>query len=239
MTEKLPFNTESLDSLPETVHSFYTQNEDGKFQLSLDGGPAEKVKEFRENNIKANNELKNTQDALTQILGLLQGQQTTQKDPVERQKELQNEVTPNALGDKDVIKQLQDLIKASNDEKAQLKTEKETNDKSAAINSVATELGVPASAQVDVKNRVLAMKHKWEDGQFVFEKLDENGQPMTLKAILDKEIRPSATHLFINQTGTKADPKKLIRTVGQDSNNNAPLSPLERIRAGLELNKNK
>lgn len=195
MTDKLPINTDSLESIPEAVHSFYTQTDDGKFQLSVDGtlGEPSKLAEFRNNNIQ----LKQERDQLQSQLDNL----TKKVDPaqLEEKKDAQPSDRMTALEAK--FAELNQQL-AQKDEALVRKTKEDQ------IRSVSTELGIPATAHLDVINRVMNIKHTMVGEAMTFESfVKDDGTSYTVKDLIDTEIRKVAPHFFINKQGSGRDPK--------------------------------
>lgn len=209
---KLPFNTDSLESLPEAIHSFYTKTDDGKFTLSIDGSYIEssKLDEFRSNNIQ----LKQEKEDIEKRLNDLTTQFNAAKDDDKGNTQPSDRVQALETRFGELNQQLADLNKqlADKDETLTRKTKEDQ------IRSAATALEIPATAHIDIINRVLSQSHKFENDKITFEAFaDDSGNAYDVKTFIDKEIRQSAPHFFIQKSGTGQDPKG--KAVISDFNN--------------------
>lgn len=191
---KLQFKLDSLESLPEALHSYYVQTEDGKFTLSLDGTYVEssKLDEFRNSNIQLRQEKENIQKQLDSLSKLNPALSEEKEDaqPSDRLGALEK-----------MVKDLLDSNKSKDE--ALIRRSKEDQ-----IKAAANELGIPASAAVDIVNRVMSQSHKYENDKITFDAYaDDEGNPYDVKTFIDKEIRKSAPHFFVQRSGTGIDPK--------------------------------
>ena len=235
----IQFVVESLDGLPEEVAKEYSQGEDKKFYLDVEGAVSAdvhktKVAEFRDKNIELLQEAKKFKDV----------DPDKYRKMLKRVPELEKLVKDGVSADK-VDKLVSDRI-------AQMKTEYEEKEKGhltiidkqsrqleslvidTKFSAAAVEKGVRPEAISDVILRAKGV-FKVEEGKAVPYEGDnviygKDGSKAMSPGEWIEGLRKSAGHLFQPNTGTGAP--RYRQTGGVDP---SKLSPLAKIQAGMNI----
>jgi hypothetical protein len=209
-TQPLTLYTDTLDSVPESLHSFYEKQEDG-YKLNVKNAvPSAKLDEFRTNNRKLNAELEDLRKQMSYV----------DMDEYNKLKEqYSKDKAKGSIPETDVEQTLAKRtaeMKADYEKKLAEMTENysKTNQKLSTVlidnqvQSSAAKHNVRQSAFEDV---LLRAKNTFslEDGKAIAKDpngetiYNNEGEPMTIDQWINK-LSKSATHLFEESTGTGA-----------------------------------
>jgi hypothetical protein len=209
-TQPLTLYTDTLDSVPESLHSFYEKQEDG-YKLNVKNAvPSAKLDEFRTNNRKLNAELEDLRKQMSYV----------DMDEYNKLKEqYSKDKAKGSIPETDVEQTLAKRtaeMKADYEKKLAEMTENysKTNQKLSTVlidnqvQSSAAKHNVKQSAFEDV---LLRAKNTFslEDGKAIAKDpngetiYNNEGEPMTIDQWINK-LSKSATHLFEESTGTGA-----------------------------------
>jgi len=231
--QPLTLYTDSLDSVPESLHSFYEKQEDG-YKLNVKNAvPSDKLDEFRTNNRKLNAELEEMRKQMSYV----------DMDEYNRLKDqYSKEKAKGSIPETDVE---QTLSKRTAEMKAEYEKKlAELNDNyskaSQKLSTVLIDNQVQSSAakhnvkQSAFEDVLLRAKNTFslQDGVAVAK--DSNGEtiynaegePLTIDQWINK-LQKTAGHLFEESTGVGA--KGQTRPVQQQTQ----MSSLDKIQAGL------
>ena len=231
--QPLTLYTDSLDSVPESLHSFYEKQEDG-YKLNVKNAvPSAKLDEFRTNNRKLNAELEEMRKQMSYV----------DMDEYNRLKDqYSKEKAKGSIPETDVE---QTLSKRTAEMKAEYEKKlAELNDNyskaSQKLSTVLIDNQVQSSAakhnvkQSAFEDVLLRAKNTFslQDGVAVAK--DSNGEtiynaegePLTIDQWINK-LQKTAGHLFEESTGVGA--KGQTRPVQQQTQ----MSSLDKIQAGL------
>ena len=233
-TQPLTLFVDSLDSIPESLHSHYEQMEDG-YKLNIKNVvPSAKLDEFRTNNRKLNSEL---EDLRKQMSYVDMDEYNRLKDQYSKEK------TKGSIPETDVE---QTLSKRTAEMKAEYEKKLEelnsqytsTNQKLSTVlidnqvQSNATKYNVKSTAMEDVLLRAKTAfvleegkaVAKDDKGETIY---NSQGEPLTVEEWVSR-LQKSAGHLFEESTGTGArGQRKVVQTQNQ-------MSAIDKIQAGLK-----
>jgi hypothetical protein len=240
MAEQLSYYVENLDNIPQEIHQFYTESDDG-FLLSVDGVvPKAKLNEFRTTNRKLNAELEEVNNKFKYV-------------DVEEYKTLKENQTNDAV--KGVVQEsdvnnivdtrVKEMKVAHNTEITSYKEEihKVNSQLSTllidnAVTSEATKHSVKSGAVEDIllrAKRTFAVNNGQveahnTDGEIIY---NNAGDPLTITEWIT-DLGKAAPHLFQESTGALTQGNKPgIQTLTPHE----PMSPRELIAKGLRQNK--
>jgi len=231
--QQLTLYTDTLDSVPESLHSFYEKQDDG-YKLNVKNAvPSAKLDEFRTNNRKLNAELEDLRKQMSYV----------DMDEYNRLKEqYSKEKAKGSIPETDVEQTLSKRtaeMKAEYEKKLAEITENytKTNQKLSTVlidnqvQSSAAKHNVKQSAFEDVllraKNTFTLQDGvavaKDSKGEIIY---NSEGEPLTIDQWISK-LSKSATHLFEESTGAGARGQKtVVQTTTQGTS-------LDKIQAGL------
>lgn len=213
-TQPLTLFVDSLESIPESLHSFYEQQEDG-YKLNVKNAvPSAKLDEFRTNNRKLNSELEDLRKQMNYF----------DKDEYDRLKnQYSKDKAKGSIPETDVE---QTLSKRTAEMKADYEKKLEelnnqytsTNQKLSTVlidnevQSNATKYNVRSTAMEDVLLRAKTA-FVLEDGKAVAKDpngeivYNSQGEPLTIEQWVNK-LQKTAGHLFEESTGAGARGQK-------------------------------
>tara|TARA_S200002703_G_C3774596_1_gene238487 strand:+ start:382 stop:1140 length:759 start_codon:yes stop_codon:yes gene_type:complete len=231
--QPLTLYTDTLDSIPEPLHSFYEKQEDG-YKLNVKNAvPSAKLDEFRTNNRKLNAELEEMRKQMSYV----------DMDEYNRLKDqYSKEKAKGSIPETDVE---QTLAKRTSEMKAEYEKKlAELNDNysqaSQKLSTVLIDNQVQSSAakhnvkQTAFEDVLLRAKNTFslQDGVAVAKDskgetiYNSEGEPLTIDQWINK-LQKTAGHLFEESTGVGA--KGQTRPVQQQTQ----MSSLDKIQAGL------
>lgn len=231
--QPLTLYTDSLDSIPESLHSFYQKQDDG-YKLNVKNVvPSAKLDEFRTNNRKLNAELEEMRKQMSYV----------DMDEYNRLKDqYSKEKTKGSIPETDVEQTLAKRtaeMKADFEKKLAEMTDNysKTNQKLSTVlidNQVQSSAAKHNVKQTAFEDVLLRAKNTFslEDGKAIAK--DQNGEiiynnegePLTIDQWISK-LSKSAGHLFEESTGVGARGQKT--PVQQQTQ----MSSLDKIQAGL------
>lgn len=233
MTEQLSYYVETLDNIPEELHQFYTEGDDG-FLLSVDGVvPKAKLNEFRTTNRKLNAELEKFKYVdLDEYKSLKDNQTNNAVKGVVQEADVSNIVDARV---KEMRSTHDTEINSYKDEinkvKSQLSTLLIDNAVTAEANKHSVKSGAVEDILLRAKRTFTVNEGQVEahnaDGEVVYNK---SGDPLTINEWIT-ELGKSAPHLFQESTGALTQGNK----PGIQSMATQPaMTPREMIAQGLK-----
>jgi len=232
--QPLTLYTDSLDSVPESLHSFYEKQEDG-YKLNVKNAvPSAKLDEFRTNNRKLNAELEEMRKQMSYV----------DMDEYNRLKDqYSKEKAKGSIPETDVEQTLSKRtaeMKAEYEKKLAEMTENYSK-ASQKLSTVLIDNQVQSSAakhnvkQSAFEDVLLRAKNTFslQDGVAVAK--DSNGEtiynaegePLTIDQWINK-LQKTAGHLFEESTGVGAKGQKSVVSVSKEQ------TPMEKISFGLK-----
>lgn len=232
--QPLTLYTDSLDSIPESLHSFYQKQDDG-YKLNVKNVvPSAKLDEFRTNNRKLNAELEEIRKQMSYV----------DMDEYNRLKDqYSKEKTKGSIPETDVE---QTLNKRTAEMKAEYEKKlAELNDNysqaSQKLSTVLIDNQVQSSAakhnvkQTAFEDVLLRAKNTFSLHEGVAIAKDQNGEtiynsegePMTIDQWIGK-LQKTAGHLFEESTGAGARGQKSPVSISKEQ------TPMEKISFGLK-----
>ena len=240
MSEQLPYYVENLDNIPQEIHSFYTESDDG-FLLNVDGVvPKAKLNEFRSTNRKLNAELEEVNNKfkyvdIEEYKTLKENQTNDAVKGVVQEADVNNIVQTRV---KEMKATHDDEIASYKDELNKSKTQLSTLLIDNAITTQAGKHSVKADAVEDILLRAKRIfnvnngqveAHN-ADGEVIYNK---NGDPLTIDEWITN-LGKDAPHLFQESTGalTQGNKPGIQSFTPQQA-----LTPRELIAKGLKQHK--
>jgi hypothetical protein len=231
--QTLTLYTDTLESIPESLHSFYEKQEDG-YKLNVKNAvPSAKLDEFRTNNRKLNAELEDLRKQMSYV----------DMDEYNRLKEqYSKEKAKGSIPETDVEQTLSKRtaeMKAEYEKKLAEMSENysKTNQKLSTVlidNQVQSSAAKHNVKQTAFEDVLLRAKNTFtlQDGVAVAKDskgeiiYNSEGEPLTIDQWISK-LSKSATHLFEESTGAGARGQKtVVQTTTQGTS-------LDKIQAGL------
>ena len=235
--QNLPYYVETLDAVPETLHTFYSKQDAGGYTLAVEGvAPKRKLDEFRDNNKRLQAQVQELQEKFQFV-------------DIEEYKSLKDKVAENdSKGfvpqtdiEKEVEKRIRKMQKEYDENTTQLNeqlTSQQTKLSQLLIdNEVATTAAGANALETALDDILMRVRNKFTvvDGNAVAKdsagetEYNAKGDPLTIAEYVNS-LKDSAPHLFKGSTGANSlgstSPVRTMQPTKRTS--------LDQINAGLK-----
>tara|TARA_X000001382_G_scaffold95659_1_gene70082 strand:+ start:2758 stop:3489 length:732 start_codon:yes stop_codon:yes gene_type:complete len=239
-TTNIPYFTEDISNLPETLHNLYNKDEQGGYTLAVEGvAPKRKLDEFRTNNKKLQEQVQELQEKY-QFVDIEEYKSLKEKvadkdtkgfvPQTDIEKEVEKRVRKMASEYEQKSSSLHETINSQTSQLSKLLIDNE-------VAKTATQNNAIESALDDIMMRVRT-KFTVEEGKVVAKdeageiEYNANGDPVTIAQYMNT-LKESAPHLFKTSTGAGTVGSRTV----QQTNTKNQQSGYHRIANALKNNK--
>lgn len=235
----LPFYADTLDNVPEQLHSFYRKEEAGGYTLGVEGvAPKRKVDEFRDNNRKLQTQIQELQEKY-QFVDLEEykslKEKVAEKDTkgfvpqTDIEKEVEKRIRKMQKEYEENTGNLNKQISSQAEKLSQLLIDNEVATTAASANALDTameDILMRVRSKFSVKDGVAVAKDKTGETEY-----NAKGDPLTIAEYINT-LKDNAPHLFKTSVGagSTGSSNTNLRNVHV---NQPKRSSLDKINAGL------
>ena len=205
----LPFYVENIEDVPNEVRAFYTQDEQGSYNLNVDGVVSKrKLDEFRDNNRKLSSQLQDIESKYRHV---------DLEEYKNLKEKIETETTKGFVPETDIDKQVSSRVKKMQEDfeatESTYKTTIQNQQKRLSellinneVSRSATEANALPSALDDILNRVSAKFSVNDEGNVVATdgngevEYNKKGDPLSIADFI-KGLKENAPHLFQTSAG--------------------------------------
>ena len=236
----LPFYTDTLDTVPEQLHSFYRKEEAGGYTLGVEGvAPKRKVDEFRDNNRKLQTQVQELQEKY-QFVDIEEYKSLKEKvadndtkgfvPQTDIEKEVEKRIRKMQKEYEENTNQLNTQLTSQSEKLSQLLIDNEVATTAAGANALDTAMDdilMRVRSKFSVKDGVAVAKDSAGETEY-----NAKGDPLTIAEYIST-MRETAPHLFKSSVGAGSTGSS--NTNLRNMNVNQPkVSSLDKINAGLK-----
>ena len=235
----LPFYADTLDNVPEQLHSFYRKEEAGGYTLGVEGvAPKRKVDEFRDNNRKLQAQIQELQEKY-QFVDLEEYKSLKEKvadndtkgfvPQTDIEKEVEKRIRKMQKEYEENTSELNKQLSSQSEKLSQLLIDNEVATTASSANALDTAMDdilMRVRSKFTVVNGVAVAKDSAGETEY-----NAKGDPLTIAEYITS-MRETAPHLFKTSVGAGSTGSNTSR---RNMNLNQPkVTALDKINAGLK-----